>query len=479
MGFRNLQEWIDAAKRVGELRHIPGAHWEKEIGLLTELAYRDTARPSLLFSDIPDHPGSAGIVTNALGSPRRLALTLGLDTEGNRRELGDRIMARWREVLDADELPEPRVVTDAPVLENVLRDDEVDLSFIPSPLWHEGDGGRYVGTGCVVISRGPESDWTNLGCYRVMSVDERHVALYISPGKDGRLHRQAWFDRGEPFPVAVSLGHDPLLFLLAGVDMPRGRSEYGYYGYITGAPAEVVIGEVTGLPLPAHAEVVLEGYAFPDRMVPEGPFGEWTGYYASGARQEHLVEVKRVYYRARPYVLGSLPSKPPNEHSYFRGILRSGIIKEQLERNGVPGITGVWCHEAGGSRLFTAVSIRQQYGGHAKQVAALAAMCMGGAYLGRYVVVVDDDVDVTNLEDVIWAICTRSDPERSIDILRRTWSGPLDPAIPKAEKGLNSRALIDACRPWEWKDEFPPTCYSPPEVLDQVRKKWARFLSEA
>ena len=132
---------------------------------------------------------------------------------------------------------------------------------------------------------------------------------------------------------------------------------------------------------------------------------------------------------------------------------------------------GVWCHEVGGSRLFNAISINQRYAGHARQVGHAAASVHTGAYLGRYVVVVDDDIDVMDLEQVLWAMCTRSEPAESIDIIPRAWSGPLDPRIHPDKKGFSSRAIIDATRPWEWRDRFPmsqlPTSATKQKALDR------------
>ena len=142
----------------------------------------------------------------------------------------------------------------------------------------------------------------------------------------------------------------------------------------------------------------------------------------------------------------------------------------------MPDVTGAWCHEAGGCRLLLAVSIKQRYPGHAKQAAMIAAMCHAGAYLGRFVVVVDDDVDVTDLQDVIWALCTRCDPERDADLIRRAWSGPLDPAIDPDNKSFNSRMIFDATRPWEWRDKFPPVVEPSLETRQAVAKKWGGLI---
>src|SRR2546428_227345 len=149
-----------------------------------------------------------------------------------------------------------------------------------------------------------------------------------------------------------------------------------------------------------------------------------------------------------------------------------------VQGGAVPDVTGVWCHESGGARLYVFVSIKQRYPGHARQAGMIASYCHVGAYLGRYVIVVDDDIDVTNTNDVLWAMATRSDPESDIEIVRRSWSGPLDPVIPREKKGHNSRAIIDACRPYEWRDQFPPVAESSPEVRRAAEAKWGKILDE-
>jgi len=152
------------------------------------------------------------------------------------------------------------------------------------------------------------------------------------------------------------------------------------------------------------------------------------------------------------------------------------MIWNDAERLGIPDIRGVFCHEAGAHRLFVVVSIKQRYPGHARQAALAISQCHSAAYLGRFVVVVDDDIDITKLDDVIWAICTRCDPEYDIDILRRCWSGPLDPVIPEERKGFSSRAIIDACKPFERLPIFPKVVQVSKELHQQVMKKWHEVL---
>jgi len=276
------------------------------------------------------------------------------------------------------------------------------------------------------------------------------------------------------------VGNDPFLFLLACNEMPYGISEYDYAGGFRGKPYPVIRGEVTGLPIPAYAEIVLEGFVDPDKRRQEGPFGEWTGYYASDVRDEPVMDVKAIYYRNNPIILGCPPNRPPDELGRYRSVIRSGLLKEQIEKAGLSGIKAVWAHEVGGSRLLLAIAIEQRYGGHATQAGHVASQCHVGAYAGRYVIVVDDDIDVSSLEEVMWAVVTRSDPATSIDIIHNAWSTALDPRILPEDKVkgklTNSRAIIDATRPYEWRTQFPKVNAPSPEMAKKAREKFSYLL---
>ncbi len=229
--------------------------------------------------------------------------------------------------------------------------------------------------------------------------------------------------------------------------------------------------------MPAHAEIVLEGAMHPNETAPEGPFGEFTGYYAGGRSAQPVVRVERIYHRNDPILGLACPMVPPSDFSYSKCVMKAGMIWDEVERAGLSGVRGVWVHEPGCARMFNVISIKQAYAGHAKQAALLAASCQSGSYLGRFVVVVDDDVDPANLNEVLWAMCTRCDPAEDIDILRRTWSGPLDPRLPKGVT-WNSRAVIDACRPFEMLKDFPPVVKASDELRSKVAAKFADQLKK-
>ena len=472
MAFNDLREWLSQVDEMGELRRVSEASRDEDIGRITEMLHHTDEAPAVLFDDIEGYPRGYRIIVNANGARRRLALTLGLPVDIS----GPDLMNCFTDMVENNKPLPMEWVESGPVMENVQEGDDVDVLKFPTPKWHELDGGRYIGTGSSDITRDPDTGWVNLGTYRVMIHDRNHVGFYISPGKHGRMHRDKWFERNEPCPVAVVIGGDPLLLIASTLEIPYGVNEYEWAGMLRGRPYQVIKGKYSGLPIPADAEIVLEGFAYPNDKRMEGPFGEWTGYYASSARPEPVIEVKAVYHRNDPIIIGLPPEKPPYEAHRYRVYLRSALLKREIEAAGVPDVTAVWCHGVGGCRLLNVVAIKQRYPGHARQAGHVAAMCRTGAYLGRYVIVVDDDIDVSDLDEVMWAVVTRADPETSLDIIHRAWSGPLDPAIAPDKKGFNSRLIIDACRPWEWRDKFPPAIGPSPEVKRATREKWGYLL---
>ena len=449
----DLRDWLKDVKRLEQIEQISGAHWDLEIGALTDPNRR--------------------VLANMLETLERTALTLNLPTDIKTMPLIDALRAKLRALQPI----KPNIVTTGPVFENVERGDQIDLMKFPVPRWHAGDGGRYLGTAHLVITRDPETGVENVGCYRVMLQDKDKVGLYISPGKHGKMHYEKAMKAGKPFPVAMAFGQHPLLFIASSQAVPFGVNEYDWTGGLLGQPLDVIEGPLTGLHFPANAEIVIEGEIIPGESMQEGPFGEWPGYYASAQRAEPFVRVKALYYRNDPIICGAAPFKP-TIHGMYRSCLRAATVWNGMEQAGVPDIKGVYLPPPA-QRFMIVVAIKQRYPGHAKQAALVACQCHAGAYLGRYVVVVDDDIDITDVNEVLWAMATRSDPATSVDILRRTWSGPLDPIIqPGSKKGHNSRMIIEAVRPWEWRDKFPATSAISDETRKEYSAKWQRQLAQ-
>jgi UbiD family decarboxylase len=470
----DLREFVARAEEAGELLRVQGADWDLEMGTLAEIVYHARPEPpAILFEDVPGYPKGMRLLSGATNSSKRLAITLGFPVPNHPLD----VVRAYRDRMKNHRPIPSKVVSKGAVMENIDRDEAVDLFKFPVPRLHELDGGRYIGTDDLVIMRDPEENWINAATYRSMVQDKNHVGLWISPGKHGRQIREKYYRAGKPCPVLISCGHDPLLFLAGGNELKFGVSEFDYAAGHRGEPYEIVHSEIHGLPMPAHAEIVLEGEMRPDVTAQEGPFGEFTGYYASSPSEQPLVHIKRVYFRNDPILSIASPMRPPSDFSFSKCVMKAGMIWDEVERAGLSGVAGVWVHEFGGARMFNVIAIKQAYPGHARQAGFLAASCQSGSYLGRFVVVVDEDVDPSNLFDVMWAISTRCDPAEDIETFRRAWSGPLDPILDKASS-TNSRAVIDACRPYERLKDFPMVAKASPELRQRVAEKFADVLKK-
>ena len=456
-----LRTWLQQADELGELRTIEGADWDLEIGGVADLVTERGSSPAVLFDAVKGYPKGYRVLVNSLGSTRRLGLSLGMPPDLTAMNF----VAEWRRRSKSLKHIPPAWVEDGPVVENIQRDRDVDILSFPAPRWFELDGGRYIGTGSVNITHDPEEGWTNLGTARMMIHDANTVGFYIAPGRHGRIHRDKAFLRGEPFKVAISVGHDPLIFLAGALEVPYGVCEYDFIGGIRRRPVEVIRGEFTGLPIPASAEIVLEGECIAGNEKTEGPFGEWTGYYGSSARPEPIVKIHSVLYRNDPIILGYTRK--------WRAPLKAALVWDDLEAAGVPDIRGVWYQEAAGAAyLFLVVSIKQRYFGHSTQVGLVASQVGSVGYISRWIVVVDDDVDPTDIHDVIWAMGTRCDPKSRTTVLDHCWSSRLDTLVNDYTRLYNTRMVIDACRPYEQLETFPKVCQSSPELAARVRAKY-------
>ncbi|MFN0301281.1 MAG: UbiD family decarboxylase [Burkholderiales bacterium] len=477
IAYDDLREWLVLAEQLGEVRIVRDANWQDDIGLAAEAVLRAENGPCVVFEDIQGCPKGFRLLMNVFAGKRR-NMTLGFPEHLSKWELSD----AYREAYLKEQRNIPhQMVETGPIFENILTGDDIDVRRFPAPVWHEKDGGRYIGTGTFSITRDPEEHWLNAGSYRAQVHDRASVGLLMAKGHHGAIHYEKYCARGESMPVAMVLGGDPISFFFGGLEAPYGTFELDLVGGLRGRPIKMVRGKITGLPIPASAEIVLEGYVTPDKRVIEGPFGEWSGHYAGGAKPCPVLDVKAIYHRHDPILLGVPPmGAGPDEMARYRAVMRSATIKQNMTNAGVPDVRQVWCHEVGGARMFHAVSITQRYPGHAVQAGHIAAQCGASAYASKYVVVVDDDIDVTNLETLMWALLTRSDPAESIQFIKGSWDSPADPRLPPDRRAAgdmtHSVAIIDACKPYHWRDKFPPSNAPSPELLRRAHEKFGWLL---
>lgn len=475
--FDDLRGFIEAAKRVSDFREIKGADWNLEIATLIEATAELIPHPPmLLFDEIKGYPPGFRVLGLPYASYKRVALTFGLPHEKSKLEL---IRLAARKIRAAKPIP-PKEVSRAPVMENVMTGDQVNLLKFPALRSHANDGGRYIGTGDVVINADPDSDFINMGTYRMQLHDRNLLGLWMSPGQHGRMICAKYWESGKSCPIVATFGQDPLTFMASNAKIPWGSSELDFVGGLRGRPLEIVKGPVTGLPIPAHAEISVEGEVPPpsEEARDEGPFGEWPGYYSGGTvgtgKPQPIIRVKAVYHRNHPILEDEAPLWPGAIRVDLN--LRAGSLWDQLESTGIQDVTGVYSH----TNYLWVVAIKQRYAGHARQAGHALIAASASARHGRYVVVVDDDIDPTNLKEVLWAMMTRVDPATDIEVVEGCWSTPLDPRMSPEKKAArdhtNSRAIIYAVRPFSWREKFPKVSRPGRELFEKVVKAYSKVL---
>lgn len=478
VAYRGLRDWIEQVDKMGELLRLSGAHWDREMGAITHMLTERSKgiAPAILFDEVPGYPKGFRTLYGQLSSMKRIALTLGLPLEYEKKF---DIVKTYYERMQKMTLMEPKFVDKGAILDHVLEGDAVDVLKFPVPFHHELDKARYIGTADCVITKDPDSEWFNLGAYRCQVYDGKTIGCQITEGKHGRIQRDKYFERGQSMKVVVLVGQDPLLYLLSASPLPEGISEFDFAGGIRGEPIEVIRGPYTGFPIPADAEIAIEAEAVPGQVKPEGPFGEWMGYYSDDVVPRPYLNVKTILYRDNPILTCAPQHKPVDETGLLKGIAGAAEVWKSLEACGIPEILGVWNHEAGPALRFTVIQIRQRYPGHARQVLHVASSCQGGAYNGKWTVVVDDDIDASDMDQVLWAMCTRFDPVTDIDVIQKAWSSGRDPMV--LPGNFNNRILIDACIPYDRKlrGKFPPVVDVSPELRTKLKAKWGKILASS
>ncbi len=472
--FHDLREFINKVEELGDYRLIEGADANLEIGAITHLLSEIPDSPLLVFDKIKGYELGYRVVSNLFSTPQRTALAFGFPLEAKGIELA---RAFRDKIATGMNLIPPEWVGNGPVKENVVLGDEVDLLKFPAPKWHELDGGPYIGTGTMTIIKDPDEGWINVGCYRVQVHDKNTATIHVTPAHALYPLQKKYWSRGMNCPAAVSCGQEPITWLGSIWPAPPGVCEYDISGWWNGKPVEVIKGVTTDLPIPATAEIVLEGEIVPPEVEtrPEGPFGEWSGYYATGKVQRPAFRVKSILHRNNPIIQGNPPSRLPAVWTLGRHVQKAGTVWAELERQ-VPGVKGVWLLEEANSANWMVISLKQEYPGHAKQAAIVA---LGTQMLARYVkylVIVDEDIDPSNVSQVLWAMGTRRDPAEAIEIVNEQVSAMLDPVISpeKRRRGDStaSVAVILACKPYHWKDEFPTAITVSDELTAEIKKKW-------
>jgi len=433
--------------------------------------------PALLFerpkgSDIP-------VLANLFGTVRRVAMGMGAEDVGALREIG-KLLAYLKEpeppsgFRDAwDKLPvlkqvfnmTPKSVSRAPCQEVVVTDGNVDLAQLPVQTCWPEDAAPLI-TWALVVTRGPHRSRQNLGIYRQQIIGRNRVIMRWLPHRGGALDFRDWQqDRpGEPFPVAVALGADPATMLAAVTPIPDTLSEYAFAGLLRGAKTEVVRCQGSDLQVPASAEIVLEGHIQPGDTAPEGPFGDHTGYY-NEIETFPVFTVDRITHRRQPIYHTTYTGRPPDEPAVL-GVALNEVFVPILQRQ-YPEIVDFYLPPEGCSYRLACVSIKKQYPGHAKRVMLGVWSFLRQFMYTKFVIVTDDDINVREWKDVIWAVTTRMDPRRDTTFVDHTPIDYLDFASPTP--GLGSKIGLDATH--KWPGESARTWGRPIRMSDEVRRR--------
>ena len=456
MKYRDLRDFIAQLEKLGELRRI-GVEVDPHLEM-TEVCDRvlRAGGPALLFEKPKGH--AIPVLANLFGTPHRVALGMGAESTAALREVGV-LLATLKEpeppkgLRDAwDKLPlvrkvldmAPKEVSSAPCQEVVWEGKDVDLSRLPVQTCWPCDAAPLITWG-LTVTRGPAKARQNLGIYRQQPIAPNKVIMRWLPHRGGALdYRDHCLKHpGQPFPVAVALGADPATLLGAVTPVPDTLSEYQFAGLLRGAKTEVVKCLGSDLQVPASTEIVLEGVIHPNETATEGPFGDHTGYYNEQA-EFPVFTVERMTMRRNPIYHSTYTGKPPDEPAML-GVALNEVFVPLLQKQ-FPEIVDFYLPPEGCSYRLAVVSMKKQYPGHAKRVMFGIWSFLRQFMYTKFIVVVDDDIDVRDWKEVVWALTTRVDAARDTLIAQNTPIDYLDFASPVA--GLGSKMGIDATNKW-------------------------------
>jgi phenylphosphate carboxylase alpha subunit len=481
MIFHDLREFIDLLDKEGEIVHIKKeVDWHLELGAIIRRSY-DLKAPAPLFENIKGYPSGFRILGAPLGTSARpkkffsrYAISLGMPSDSSFEQIIEEYNKK------SDRLIPPVLVDSGPCKENILLGNDIDLLKFPVPFLHEGDGGRYIGTWHIVITKDPDSGWVNWGMYRLMVVDGRTMSGIISPAQHIGFHYyQKYEARKKPMEFAVAIGGEPVSSIVAAHRVPAGVNEVDVAGGLRGAPIELVKCETVDLNVPATSEIVIEGIVPPGERIPEGPFGEYTGYLSRDNFPKPIFKVTAITHRNNPIQIHSCMGVPVDDSAVVLTLNRAAHLYKELKGKGYPIRMVYLPLEAVGHMGIISTDV--PYPNFAKHL----AFAIWGSHTGRtiwFLIIVDSDIDPTKMDQVLWATTTRCHPQRGIFNTGTSWGLPLLPFLNlyERENWLGSQVLFDCTWPKEWpKEEIPKTASFeglwPKEIKGKVLRNWRSY----
>jgi 4-hydroxy-3-polyprenylbenzoate decarboxylase len=486
MKYRDLRDFINQLEKQGELKRvtIPVDPYLE----MTEICDRTLkqAGPALLFENPTGH--NIPVLANLFGTPRRVAMGMGAESVTELRGIGH-LLATLKEpeppkgMKDAwEKFPvykqvlnmAPKIISSPPCQELVREGDEIDLGVYPIQTCWPEDAAPLI-TWPLVITKGPNKSRQNLGIYRLQVIAKNKVIMRWLAHRGGALDFKEFqaTHPGQPFPISVALGADPATILAAVTPIPDSLSEYAFAGLLRGSKTEVAKSLINDLQVPASAEIILEGFIYPNEFAPEGPYGDHTGYYNEVA-DFPVFTIERITQRQAPIYHSTYTGRPPDEPAIL-GVALNEVFIPILQKQ-FPEIIDFYLPPEGCSYRMAVISMKKQYPGHAKRVMLGTWSFLRQFMYTKFVIVVDDDINVRNWQDVIWAMTTRMDPARDLTILENTPIDYLDFASPVS--GLGSKVGFDATNKWpgETNREWGKTIVMSPEVIKKVDEMWDRLF---
>jgi len=485
MQYQDLREFINELEKQGELKRITtqvDANLE-----ITEICRRtlDKKGPALLFENVKN--SDMPVLANLFGTTRRVAMAMGQEDLIALRKLG-KLLAELKQpeppkgLKDAiEKLPVLKQVLNMPVKtvkkgqcqEVIIEGDSVDLSKLPIQTCWPKDAAPLITWG-LTITKGPLKKRQNLGIYRQQLIGKNKLIMRWLSHRGGALDFKDWQEKnpGKPFPIAVALGADPATTLAAVTPIPDSLSEYAFAGLLRGKKTKVCSCIGNDLQVPENAEIILEGVLHPGEMADEGPFGDHTGYY-NEVESFPVFTVERITHRKNPIYHSTYTGKPIDEPAVL-GVALNEVFVPLLQQQ-FPEITDFYLPPEACSYRMAIVSMKKQYPGHAKRVMMGVWSFLRQFMYTKFVIVVDDDIDVKNWKEVIWAISTRVDPTRDTTLIDNTPIDYLDFASPVS--GLGSKMGIDATNklPGETDREWGESIAMDQSVIDKIDSIWGEL----
>lgn len=443
----DTREYIELLERAGELRRVRAeVDWKFEAGAMSRLVC-ERRGPAPLFENVKGYPGQqlAAVLmgpTNPLHG--RVALALGLDKTTPIPDLLKIIQQRMKQLQKTVHVQKNA----APCKEVILHGKDANLLQFPIPWIKEIDGGRYLGTWCLVVTKDPDAGWVNMATYRCMVSDDQHFTVLLSPTRQhGGAMLKKYEERGKPMPIALVIGADPQCHIAAMTPIDHGVCEAEIAGALRGSAVSMVACETIDLEVPANAEMVIEAEIMPGARGDEGPFGEYTGHSAHRGKLP-LARVKCITHRKNPIHTLANMGKPYDDYATCAYLMTAAAAKNRLEAHGVVAAKSIFYFVPG-----TAVVAIKPGPGVKKQI--ISTLQSGPRMLAVGIIFVDVDVDVTNVDDIWWAICSRMNGE-NIELIRNVAANALFPWLTPAQRQSKEQSLwvMDATFPYEWPAEY-------------------------